>query len=85
MAGLLPRLQEGALPGSVDWVYLDRVVLERIRWKVLCGTFANALPEKSNVVIRQDLNDPEGAACIFLGNQVTRGTDQRLVLFVDPV
>jgi formylglycine-generating enzyme required for sulfatase activity len=84
MAGLLTQLREGALPGSVDWVYLDRMVPGAHPLESLCIVLANALSQKSNVVIRQDLDDPEGRGLHLLGCQVTHGTeDQRLVLFID--
>jgi len=82
MAGLLPRLREGALPGSETWVYLDRIVPGAHPLESLTITLANVMP-KANVVIRQDLDTSEGRGLHLLGSQVTIGTDKRLVLFID--
>src|SRR5229473_5531940 len=55
MAGLLPRLQRGALPGSEAWVYLDPIVPGQRPLESLTLAFAPHLPERSLRAIRHDL------------------------------
>src|SRR5207245_556409 len=57
MAGLLPRLQRAALPGSETWVYLEPMVPGKHPIESLGLTLAGHFPERSFTSLRQDLSD----------------------------
>ena len=57
MAGLLPQLQRGMLPGSDAWLYLDPMVPGKHPLESLVLTLAAQLPDKSFSSIREDLED----------------------------
>jgi len=65
MAGLLPQLQRGALPGSQQWVYLEPMVPGTHPLEALALTLAPRFPDRSVKTLREDLekesacgNDP---------------------------
>lgn len=82
MAGLLPRLRAGALPGSAEWVYLDPIVPGGRPLESLTITLSNAL-HRANTIIRQDLDDPDGRGLHILGRQVVGQADRKLQLLID--
>ena len=57
MAGLLPRLQHGTLPGSEAWGYLKPMVPGKHPLEALVLTLAAQLPDRSFTSIREDLED----------------------------
>ena len=57
MAGLLPKLKQGALPGSQHWIYLDPMVPGKHPIKALTQTLTSLFPERSLKSIREDLED----------------------------
>ncbi len=59
MAGLLPQLQHGTLPGSKTWLYLEPMVPGKHPIESLVLTLAAQLPERSFASIRQDLDDED--------------------------
>lgn len=91
MAGLLPGLQKGALPGSEAWVYLDPIVPGKRPLESLILTFAPHLPERSLRAIRHDLEDDSARGLHLLATQLVRqrpghlspGQGSRLVLVID--
>ncbi len=60
MAGLLPQLQRGVLPGSDAWLSLDPMVPGKHPLESLVLTLAAHLPERSFSSIREDLEDEAG-------------------------
>ena len=60
MAGLLPQLQRGMLPGSDAWLSLDPMVPGKHPLESLVLTLAAHLPERSFSSIREDLEDEAG-------------------------
>src|SRR6202043_2641898 len=52
MAGLLPRLKEGALPGSERWVYLQPLIPGAHPLETLLLTLAPHFPQNSLTNIR---------------------------------
>ena len=60
MAGLLPRLQSGGLPGSDMWIYLDPIVPGVHPIESLTLALAEKLSDKSLQTIRDDLEDDSG-------------------------
>src|SRR3989442_8225975 len=57
MAGLLPQLQRGMLPGSETWLCLDPIVPGKHPLESLVLTLAAQLPDRSFSSIREDLED----------------------------
>jgi hypothetical protein len=79
MAGLLPRLQQGALLGSETWVYLEPIVPSKHPIEALGLTLAVHFPDRSFTSIREDLEDDAARGLHILAKQ--RGS--RVVLLVD--
>ncbi len=57
MAGLLPQLRRGVLPGSDVWLYLDPMVPGKHPIESLVLTLAAQLPDRSLSSIHEDLED----------------------------
>src|SRR5205823_14009933 len=51
MAGLLPRLQQGGIPGSEAWIYLDPIVPAAHPVEALALALAEQLPDRSLLTI----------------------------------
>jgi signal transduction histidine kinase len=81
MAGLLPRLQENALPGSRNWVYLDPVLPGAQPLESLAVILADALKISTSDVLK-DL-DTSSRGLHLLSRRLTKERDSRLVLLVD--
>jgi WD40 repeat protein/tetratricopeptide (TPR) repeat protein len=82
MAGLLPQLQAGAIPGSSEWFYLERFVpggdpIENLAliWSQVLG--------RSIRTIREDLEDPNTRGLHVLGLQLAKAANSKVVLFID--
>lgn len=56
MAGLLPALQRGELPGSERWIYLDPMAPGPRPLEALARTFWYRFTERSVVSLQEDLN-----------------------------
>jgi len=74
MAGLLPRLQKGAIPGSAGWVYLPPMVPGKRPLESLLLTLSPLLPNKSLKALREDLEDEAGRGLYLLTTQLSSGT-----------
>ena len=83
MAGLLPRLRQGAVAGSEQWVYLRPVVPGAHALEALALTFTSCFPERSLKSIREDLEDESARGLHLLAEQLAQKQGQRLVLFID--
>jgi len=82
MAGLLPKLQSGALPGSKEWVYLDPVLPGSQPLESLAVILADAL-HMANSDVLKDL-DASARGLHLLARRLTKGRgDARVVLLVD--
>jgi len=81
MAGLLPRLQAGGLPGSEKWIYLDPIVPGLHPVESLALAFAEKLPHRSLHTIRDDLED-ESAEGLHLHAAVLAGRQGTKVMLV---
>lgn len=82
LAGLLPRLRGGALPGSVRWTYLDPLLPGAHPLEALSVALANALPHSSLSAIRADLDASERGLHL-LASRLARAPEDRVVLLVD--
>ncbi len=88
MAGLLPQLQRGMLPGSETWLCLDPMVPGKHPLESLVLTLAAQLPDRSFSSIREDLEDESARGlhqlCTHLLNIHRREQPgARIILLVD--
>ena len=83
MAGLLPRLQSGALHGSEMWIYLDPIVPGVHPIESLTLALAEKLSDKSLQTIRADLEDDSGRGLHLLATTLTKHEGTKVVLLVD--
>jgi len=60
MAGLIPALKKGSIPGSETWTYLPRTVPGIHPVEALVDSLYKAMPDKSLSAIENDLNRPGG-------------------------
>ncbi len=72
MAGVLPRLQQGALPGSEHWVYLPPMTPEARPLEALAFTLADHLPGRSFKSLREDLEDDSARGLHLLALQLVK-------------
>ncbi len=82
MAGLLPCLQSGGLPGSQEWVYLDPLLPGIDPIESLAISLARHLPHRSRKTLRDDLED-DSAGLHLLANSLGKPPERRVVLFID--
>jgi serine/threonine protein kinase len=83
LAGLLPQLQAGALPGSEAWVYLEPIVPGTHPLEALALTLAPHFPHRSMKAIQEDLQDDSARGLHRLSTQLIKRPDSRVVLIVD--
>ena len=83
MAGLLPRLQKSALPGSEAWIYLDPIAPGNRPLESLIRAFASRLPERSLRTIRHDLEDDSARGLHLLATQLVKRLGVKVVLTID--
>ncbi len=83
MAGLLPRLQRGALPGSEAWVYLEPMVPGKHPIEALGLTLKPHFPDTSFKALREDLEDDATRGLHVLAAQLVKRRENRVVLLVD--
>ena len=83
MAGLLPRLQQGALSGSERWVYLQSMLPGKHPIEALIQTLKRHLPDISLKTLREDLEDDTTQGLHLLAAQLVKERGSRVVLLVD--
>jgi len=83
MAGLLPRLQHGALPGSKEWVYLDPILPGKHPLEALASTLKPHFPDTSFKTLREDLEDDAARGLHLLATQLAKQRGTRVVLLID--
>lgn len=83
MAGLLPRLQRGALPGSDKWIYLEPMVPGKHPIEALGLVLKPHFPNTSLKTLREDLEDDATRGLHVLAAQVVKRRESRVVLMVD--
>jgi len=82
MAGLLPRLLEGAIAGSENWVYPDPLLPGKHPLDGLAQSIAACVPDKDIQTIRELLGREDGFGLHQLALSISR-TGTRIVLLVD--
>ncbi len=86
MAGLLPKLRSGALPGSDQWIYLDPMVPGTHPLERLTVALSGVITERSMDSIREDLDSDSARGLHLLASRaanIAKRPDARLVLLVD--
>jgi WD40 repeat protein/serine/threonine protein kinase len=83
MAGLLPKLQAGAVQGSDRWIYLQPMLPGAHPLESLLFTLAPHFPRYSVSNIRADLSDDSTRGLYWLAIQLCAPTKTRVVLFID--
>lgn len=83
MAGLLPRLQQGTLAGSEEWLYLDPIIPGKHPFEALALSLASHLPERSVKTICEDLEDDSGRGLHLLATQLVKQSAARVILLID--
>ncbi len=82
LAGLLPQLRHGALPGSREWVYLAPLVPGVHPLEALAVAFNNALPDSSLTSLQADLK-ASTRGLHLLASRLAPAPASRVVLVVD--
>jgi WD40 repeat protein/transcriptional regulator with XRE-family HTH domain len=82
LAGLVPHLRGGAVPGSTRWVYLAPLVPGVHPLEALSVALANALPQSTIAALRSDLDSSERGLHLLAG-RLTEEPASRVVLVVD--
>jgi len=83
MAGVLPHLQRGALPGSQQWIYLKPLIPGPHPLEALALTFAPHFPARELRSILADLEDEDARGLHLLAAALTPHSGIKVVLFVD--
>ncbi len=82
MAGLLPRLREGKLPGSDQWVYLYPIVPGSRPIEHLALALSDHLPY-TPTAIQKDLEDDSARGLHLLATKLAKQPGTKVVLLVD--
>ncbi len=83
LAGLLPRLQAGALPGSAAWVYLPPITPGAQPLDALAQTLCAALSEPVDVLSTRGTLAEEPDGLHRLARRLVTRPEQRVVLVLD--
>jgi hypothetical protein len=83
MAGLLPALQNGAIHGSENWIYLEPFVPGELPIENLTAALWAFLPQMPFDTIQENLNSPTTKGLHRLAQQIIKQGNQRLVLYID--
>jgi hypothetical protein len=84
MAGLLPKLKQGALPGSQRWIYLDPMVPGKYPLEALASTLAPLFPERSPLkIMHEDLEDDSARGLHLLLTTYVKQSGMSVVLVID--
>src|SRR6266702_2122725 len=83
MAGLLPRLRQGGLPGSEAWIYLDPIVPGAHPVESLALAMAERFPDRSLHTIRQDLEEDSARGLHQLATTLTHSQSTKVLLYID--
>src|SRR5258707_1283287 len=83
LAGLLPALQQGELPGSEHWMYLEPIVPGSHPLEALTRTLSYQFPQRSLISLREDLVEPTARGLYLLLDALTRGKLTTIFLYID--
>jgi WD40 repeat protein len=83
MAGLLPKLKQGALTGSEHWIYLDPIAPGKHPLEALTLTLTPLFPERSLKSIREDLEDDSTRGLHLLLTTYAKQSGMNVLLVID--
>jgi hypothetical protein len=83
MAGILPRLRTGIIPGSHKWIYLAPMIPARHPIEALALTLAPHFSARELNSILKDLEGEDARGLHQLAASLTLHSDAKVVLFVD--
>lgn len=83
LAGLLPALQRGAIPGSETWVYLPPIMPGAHPLRELALALAARFTNLPVGKIQEDLQDDSTRGLHRYARALTKGTNKRVVLLID--
>ena len=83
MAGLLPHLQRGAIPGSEEWVYLEPMAPGHHPMEALVLTLSPYFSNRSLKSIREDLEGDSARGLHLLATYLVKEPKQKVVLLID--
>ncbi len=83
LAGLLPALQQGALPGSERWIFLVPIVPGPHPLEALARSLSYQFPQRSLASLQEDLDISSGRGLHLLAEVLARGGDTPVVLYID--
>ncbi len=83
MAGLLPRLHQGGIACSEEWLYLVPMVPGAHPVESLALALAERLPDRSLHTIRQDLEEDLARGLHLMATTMTHSQSTRVLLCID--
>jgi hypothetical protein len=83
MAGLLPKLRQGAIAGSEQLVYLKPMMPGTRALEALALTFAPCYSDRSLKSLSEDLEDESARGLHLLATQLVQTKGQQVVLVID--
>jgi len=83
MAGLLPRLQQGGVPGSEEWIYPGAIVPGVHPLESLALALAERLPDRSLLTLRQDLEEDSSRGLHQLAIALIQRQGTKVLLCID--
>ena len=83
MAGVLPRLQTGVIPGSQKWIYLGPIMLGRHPIEALALTLSPHFSARELNSILKELEGEDARGLHQLAASLTVQSDAKVVLIVD--
>jgi WD40 repeat protein len=83
MAGVLPKLQRGALGGSEKWCYVETMVPGQHPCEALLATLVRHFPPQKSGDVRNVLAAEHGYGLYQIADFLSKPTNRRVVLCVD--
>jgi hypothetical protein len=83
MAGLLPRLHNGILPGSEQWIYLERFVPGEHPLETLALALARIIPNRDALTIQKALKGDSTRVLHLLATEALHSPTAKMVIFID--
>lgn len=83
LAGLLPSLKRGEVPGSADWIYLEPIVPGQHPLEALARTLSYQFPQRSLASLHEDLEEPSARGLHLLFEALVKGKSTTIFLYID--
>jgi WD40 repeat protein len=83
MAGVLPQIKRGMLPGSEEWILLDPLLPGKHPIEALIRVLAPLYSQRSLKSLREDLEDDTARGLHLLLTAQVKQPEKKVVLFID--